>query len=281
MQTWASAPRTGVYLICARNVRHTGRAGSSRAQVDFFADAFGDPRLERTIQGINRDHNEPERRFRTPLIRPHLLSILHHLQAPNYDNIVLWAAFTLAFAGFLPIREFTYREADKELGNSFPQWFLTKKSIQVAGDGAHMELTIPASKTDPFRKGITLTIAATLDEGCPVQAMKQLQATDTHRSAHVLLFCIGKHKQQAFTWEYVVQRLQYLATIVGLGQGRWNEHSFRRGAATWAAQVGITEAEIQTLGRWRSYAYKVYIEYTREEHIALSRRFQYHRATRS
>jgi len=34
----ASAPRTGVYIICARNVRRTGRAARSRAQVDFFAD---------------------------------------------------------------------------------------------------------------------------------------------------------------------------------------------------------------------------------------------------
>ena len=259
--------------------------GIKSYQLDLGIDcsAFGDPRLERTIQGIKRDHNEPERRFRTPLIRPHLLSILHHLQAPSYDNIVLRAAFTLAFAGFLRVGEFTYREADTELGNSFPRWFLTNKSIQVAGDGAHMELTIPASKTDPFRTGIMLTIAATLDEGCPVQAMKRLQATDTHRSAHAPLFCIGKHKQQAFTREYVVQRQQYLATIARLGQGRWNlnGHSFRRGAATWAAQVGIKEAEIQTLGRWRSDAYKVYIEYTSEERIALSRRFQYHRATRS
>jgi len=36
----ASAPRTGVYVICARNVRRTGRAGRSRAQVDSFADAI-------------------------------------------------------------------------------------------------------------------------------------------------------------------------------------------------------------------------------------------------
>ena len=35
-----SPPRTGVYLICARNVRRTGRAGPSRAQVDLFPDAF-------------------------------------------------------------------------------------------------------------------------------------------------------------------------------------------------------------------------------------------------
>ena len=55
----------------------------------------------------------------------------------------------------------------------------------------------------------------------------------------------------------------------------WNGHSFRslRGAATWAAQVGITETEIQTLGRWKSDTYKAYIEYSDTERITLSKRF--------
>ena len=65
--------------------------------------------------------------------------------------------------------------------------------------------------------------------------------------------------------------------MAGLGSGCWNGHSFRRGAATWAAEVGISETEIQTLGRWRSDAYKAYIEYSPEEQIALSRRFQTNR----
>ena len=54
----------------------------------------------------------------------------------------------------------------------------------------------------------------------------------------------------------------------------WNGHSFRRGTATWAAQVGISETEIQTLGRWKSDAYKAYIEYSDTERISLSKRFQ-------
>jgi len=54
----------------------------------------------------------------------------------------------------------------------------------------------------------------------------------------------------------------------------WNGHSFRRGAATWAAQVGMAETEIQTLGHWKSDAYKAYIEYSDSERISLSKRFQ-------
>jgi len=38
MQTRASAPRTGVYVICTHNVRRTGTAGRCRVHVDFFAD---------------------------------------------------------------------------------------------------------------------------------------------------------------------------------------------------------------------------------------------------
>ena len=237
--------------------------------------AFSDLRLERTIQGIKRDHNQPERATRAPLTRPHLLAILRHLRVSTYNNVVLRAAFTLAFAGFLRVGEFTYKKVDRELGTSYAKWFLAKKSIRVAEGGASMQLTLPASKTDPFRKGITLTIAATNDAGCPVHAITRLQAIDHHRPASSPLFCIGRDQQQAFTREYVVRSLQRLALSAGLKQGTWNGHSFRRGAATWAAERGITDSEIQILGRWRSDAYRAYIEYSTEERISLSKRFQY------
>jgi len=55
-----------------------------------------------------------------------------------------------------------------------------------------MELTLPVSKTDPFRKGIKLTIASTEDAGCPFRAMERLKTTDTHRPQHAPLFCIGQ-----------------------------------------------------------------------------------------
>src|SRR5207302_9569723 len=96
----------------------------------------------------------------------------------------------------------------------------------------------------------------------PVRAMEQFLAQDTHRTQQAPLFCLGRQEQHAFTREHVVQRLQGLALRAGQGNGSWNGHSFRRGAATWAAEVGIPETEIQTLGRWRSDAYKAYIEYS-------------------
>jgi len=151
---------------------------------------------------------------------------------------MLGAAFSLAFAGFLRVGEFTYRETDRELGAFFSKWFLTKQHIRIPAGESYMELTIPASKTDPFRKGITLTIAASGDPACPVNSMRRLQAIDYHQPPSAPLFCIGRQQQLAFTREHVVRRLQQIAITAGLGQGAWNGHSFRRGAATWGSTSG-------------------------------------------
>jgi len=137
--------------------------------------------------------------------------------------------------------------------------------------GRYMEVTLLASKTDPFRKGITLTILASEDNASPVEVIRQFIAVVTHRPAHSPLFCIGQLEQHAFTREYVVQRLEQMACTAGLGHGTWNGNSFRRGAATWAAGIGISEAKIQTLGRWRSDAYPAYMEDSNRERISLSR----------
>ena len=191
------------------------------------------------------------------------------------------AVFTLAIAAFLRVGEFTYRQTDIETGPLFRSWFLTKSSIQLQNwkGESYIKLTLPASKTDPFRHGIELTIAASNDLDCPVHAMKRFARIDTHRPQLAPLFCVGSDEQRPLTREYVVLKLPDLAIRSGLGRGAWNGPSFRRGAATWASQVGLSENQIQTLGRWRSDAYKTYIQYSSEERISLSKRFQKGRRT--
>ena len=251
-------------------------AGIKSYQLDLGIDccAFTDPRLERTIQCIKCDHSETDRRTRTPLTHAFLLQILRCLNISTYNNIILQAAFTFVFAGFLRVGKFTYKDKEQELGPTFTQWFLTKSSVRITEAATHMEVIFPSSKTDPFRKGIKLSIAASNDTGCPVEAMRRLLREDSNRDPLSPLFCIGRHKQLAFTREYIVAKLQELTRHAGLVYGLWNGHSFRTGAATWTAEVGISEAEIQTLGRWRWDAYKAYIEYLLEEQVTLSRRFQ-------
>ena len=68
-----------------------------------------DPHLGRTLQGIKLDHNQPQRRDRTPLIHPNLVLMLSRLGHTSYDDTVIRAAFTLTFAAIHRVGEFTYK----------------------------------------------------------------------------------------------------------------------------------------------------------------------------
>ena len=83
----------------------------------------------------------------------------------------MYAAFYLAFVGFLRVGEFIYRAYNLE-DMEFYKWFLIRHSVRFYND--YIELILPALKTDLFRQGITLTIAATSDRAYVVTALYRL-----------------------------------------------------------------------------------------------------------
>ena len=54
--------------------------------------------------------------------------------------------------------------------------------------------------------------------------------------------------------------------------GNFSSHSFRIGAATVAARSGIPDHLIQTMGRWSSNAYQLYIRMPADSLAALSQK---------
>jgi len=83
MRTRASAPRTGVYVICARNVRRTGRAGRSRAQVDFFGD---DAAPGGAYQGLHFEHVSGCRND-SLCCTSEVRGIVAHLDLRSFDSV--------------------------------------------------------------------------------------------------------------------------------------------------------------------------------------------------
>ena len=87
MRMRASAPRTGVYVICARNVGRTGRAGRSRAQVDFFADAASTQEYFQHV-GVKIDLNVFTRLDRLNMSNLYKLDLLYNIYLSLFQHII-------------------------------------------------------------------------------------------------------------------------------------------------------------------------------------------------
>ena len=111
-------------------------------------------RLQKVLTGIKR--LTPTKRLdRFPITLTVLHSIHSYLKPElsyNLDHVMLWAAFTLAFVGFLRSSEFTCN------GPFDPSVHLTSKDITLvpySHSPSHMLVHRKQSKTDPFRQGHT------------------------------------------------------------------------------------------------------------------------------
>ena len=219
---------------------------------------FSHPTLFRTIADIRRMNGEANIRERRSITRQVLLRIL-----PLFDTTSLWgatmhASFCLAFAAFLRVGEFTWSRAERDA--SFQQWQITRGSVLLHPD--HLQLSLPSSKTDTFRAGVTLTVAASFDEACAVVSIRNL-FTRFPRPQSSPLFDLGP--VTPFTRQLVTETLRSCLRNLGY-RGNYSGHPFRRGAATSAREAGLTDEEIELLGRWKSDSYRLYIE-TSTAHI--------------
>ena len=132
-------------------------------------------------------------------------------------------------------------------------------------------LHLKKSKTDPFHQSIDVYVGATGSDVCPASTL--LQYIGVHSSTAGPLFVF--HCGQFLTRSLLVSHLQRALEQAGMEHKNFNGHSFRIGAATTAAQCGIENSVIETMGRWKSDAYRIYVKIPHSHLASISR--LYHR----
>lgn len=227
------------------------------------------PVVQRVIRGIKKVHGEKAKRDRLPITLAILRLFLQQLSPEtNSTHCVLTAAYTLAFAAFMRCGEFTFPSAKTPVNAGI---HLTRRSITFIPsieDATHVELNMPASKTDPFRMGVTILVSAAPGAStCPVTALTRLYRLLPLDSGASLFERPGS---LLFTRSFLIESLRQAIHDIGLDPSKYAGHSFRRGAATQAAIAGYSDHEIQLLGRWRSDAFKLYIDVPRVRILNLS-----------
>ncbi|GLB45363.1 putative transposition, RNA-mediated [Lyophyllum shimeji] len=178
--------------------------------------------VQRLIRGIKRFHGERDRKPKLPItlnILTTILSAFDSATASNDDSLMLGAACRAAFAGFLRCGEFTVRSEEK----FSPAVHLTRSSVffhPSFADATFCRIELPASKTDPFRKGVSVVLAAAPGAvTCPVAALKRM-FTEQPAPPHAPLFMrrSGKPLTRGFFIESV--RSALLAAEIAFSRPR-------------------------------------------------------------
>lgn len=211
----------------------------------------GSLRLERVLKGIKRSQGErPSSRL--PITSDILVSIHKHLNFTHQDHVMFWAACCLAYFGFLRSAEFTV----PNLSAFAPDAHLCVSDIEVDSvvSPSTLRIKIKASKTDPFRKGCHIYIGRGRPPLCAVQAVLNYLHIRGNTAGPLFLLQSGQPLSRVILTKW----LREVLILAQIG-GNYSSHSFRIGAATVAARNGVPDHLIQTLGRWTSDAFKVYI----------------------
>ena len=191
-----------------------------------------------------------------------LLTQLHHswcIERSDRNATMLWAAVTMCFFGFLRVGEIVAPP-----GSGFdPSIHLSVGDVSVYSHSipSYLAVSIKASKTDPFRQGVTIYLGRTHDWICPVATMLNYLVVRGTSKGPLFIFRDGTH----LTHDNFVSAVHKALSTAGVDTSKYAGHNFRIGATTMAAKLSIQDSLIRTMDRWESSAYLLYIHTLREK----------------
>jgi hypothetical protein len=138
-----------------------------------------------------------------------------------------------------------------------------------------IKLFISVSKTDPFGSGIHVHIATRDDILCPVKAIfalgHLLEGAAIANDQFVFTSSKSIGKNLPLSHGAFVKRIKFWITEISLDPKEFSGHSLCCGGATALLHAGVSPELIQVQGRWRSDAYKIYLQHSAEQLLAITR----------
>lgn len=173
-----------------------------------------------------------------------------------YTNVLMTCACTVAFFGFLRLGEFCIVKPFCESKH------LTYSDIKLSA--SVVVVNLKKSKTDVHNVGTSVTLHSTLNQVCPVAAVKKY--VDTRRVFHrtqcddKTAFYLDREGNPLSRSCFLNKLITTLRHIGISNVHEYSGHSFRRGACTTASTRKIDQYVIKKLGRWSSSCFERYID---------------------
>ncbi len=228
------------------------------------------PRLRLVQTGVQRDRVERgcnTARVRLP-ITPTLLRrvrVVWNSQALDPDIVMLWAAATTCFFGFFRAGEITVPSRAAYNPHVHLSW--GDVAADSRGSPSMIRVHLKQSKCDQLGRGADVFIGRTADDICPVAAVMAYMARRGGASGPFFRFRDGFPLTKA----RFVARFRSALSQAGVPYQDYSGHSFRIGAAMAAAQAGVEDSTIQSLGRWSNQAFLTYIQIPKEQLAPIAR----------
>ena len=166
----------------------------------------------------------------------------------HYMKTMFNAMCTLAFHAFLRIGEFCITTSTK-----LPH-LIQLKDISVITD-SYMVITIRHFKHNHQQRPVSLNITTTKQTACPVWCMQHYLKLRGQSPGPLFINPDGTPVHRL----HFTRQLKLVLSITGHNPANFNGHSFRIGAASTAAAKGLSDAQIQYMGRWNTNAFRRYI----------------------
>ena len=216
-------------------------------------------RLNLVLKGIRRTKATPPKVKLpvTPLVLYRLRRVL--LLKPADPDKVIWAACCVGFFGFLRTADFAVPSSSK----FDPSVHLAVQDVVIDSftSPSLLQIRIKMSKTDQFKQGTSVFLAASHNELCPLAALLSYLVSHPPGEGPLFQFADGS----PLTRPRFVTEFRKALMAAGVQAEAYTGHSFRIGAATTAAAKGVADNLIKALGRWTSEAYQIYIRLPREQ----------------
>lgn len=206
------------------------------------------PLIRQMVKGVERLHVSCDRRRPITLeLLSALLDVLWLVCTSYGEALVFRLAFSLAFFAALRVSELVAKNKRESSG------LLARDTVML---GESLWLFLRRSKVDQMGKGTWIKLDRWLGSPvCPVEAFVTFGRHRQSASQSLLVHDDGS-VVTVFQFNSVLR-----AALVRLGCSFLNisSHSFRIGAATEAARLGLSGEKICNIGRWRSNRYKLYV----------------------
>jgi hypothetical protein len=192
--------------------------------------------VKKMLQGAKKLSAKPDVRLPITVdILRQLILAVDATSESSYQRSLLKAMYLLAYFAFLRVGEFTTDPG------SISTHVLMKQDVELQSTslGRHANLRIMPQP----------------DIICPVSALRTYY--DVRGNVPGPLFILSDGLP--VTRSYFATNFNIALQWANLDSRYYKGHSLRIGAATTAAAMGMTDVQIQVMGRWRSNAFKRYI----------------------